>query len=137
MKTSRRYSYIPKERALRFLTSPYVLHVLPISLSQTLPLSVICYEEYNRNNVTLPSSGPTNEARKHMRWAHGSYYSLTSVLLPSKLGLLVFNPEDGNNMFLRNIGKVLSDYTASHFRSHPTRERQNRHVHYGILHNIR
>jgi hypothetical protein len=49
---------------------------------------------------------------------------------------LAFNPEDGGNIFLRNTGKFLSEYTASHPRSHTTRERQHRLVHYGILHNI-
>jgi hypothetical protein len=29
---------------------------------------------------------------------------------------ILFDPEEGGNVFLRNVGKLLSDYTASHHR---------------------
>jgi hypothetical protein len=37
----------------------------------------------------------------------------TIIILLFMLGSL-FYPEDGGRMFLRNIGKLLPDYTASH-----------------------
>jgi hypothetical protein len=39
-----------------------------------------------------------------------------AALIPFWFLSILFDPEDGDSMFLRNVGKLASDYTASHHR---------------------
>jgi hypothetical protein len=46
-----------------------------------------------------------------------SFHLVCCLLLARQFLGLLFDPEDGSNLFLPNVGKLLSDYTATHLRS--------------------
>jgi hypothetical protein len=43
-------------------------------------------------------------------------YSLLPLSYLLVLAEIFFDPEDGGDMFLRNVGCISTDYTASHLR---------------------
>jgi hypothetical protein len=58
-----------------------------------------------RRNISLPSSGLKNKPRKKpaRKWVASRASEEQYLFLPFLLGLF-FDPEDGGDMFLRNIG---------------------------------
>jgi hypothetical protein len=69
------------------------------------PVSPICWME-----TLSPSSGSKNKTNEQQR--------TDRKYDPSKRYLfgLLFEPEDGRNIFLRNVGELMSDCVALHSR---------------------
>jgi hypothetical protein len=63
--------------------------------------------------ILIPSSGLKSKVKQNAsKYAAevGGPLLATYFLLDSCLGLASFEPEDGGNMFLRNIGGLVPDY---------------------------
>jgi hypothetical protein len=78
--------------------------------------------DYRRFGETLPSSsgGDANRVNKQIKTKCGKSNMDSgrgkSCDIAELLFLFTLIPEDGTNTFLRNVGKVLRDYTESYAR---------------------
>jgi hypothetical protein len=68
-----------------------------------------------RKNVLRPFSGSKSKLIKHRSRQINPAFRTCMFLTGYSFGLL-FAPEDGSSMFFRKVGKLLSDFKASHPR---------------------
>jgi hypothetical protein len=96
-------------------SSPYNFPLSPNILLSALFLNTLDYEEFCcyitpfRRNMFPPSSGSKKKPTKKPAWKQ----------VPYRAGFLLrifFDPEDGDDMFFRNFGRLSTDYTGLHPR---------------------